>query len=89
MKQKIINYIKIWEKRCYFNGIPDEVPERIDLLNKAPSYKTICKAILKNDYQLELLGFTKKHTTIYSELKRIELEGKGKIKKTNQLKLDL
>ena len=89
MKQKIVNYIRTWEHRCYSEGIPDEVPERIDLLNKAPSYKTICKAILKNDFSLELLGFTKKHTAIYSELKRIELENKGKIKKSNQLKLEL
>jgi predicted phosphoadenosine phosphosulfate sulfurtransferase len=89
MRAKIEKYIREWETKCYYNGIPDEVELRLEQLNKVPNYKQICMAILKNDFQLEILGFTKKHSLIYSEFKRIELENKGKIKKTNQLKLDL
>jgi predicted phosphoadenosine phosphosulfate sulfurtransferase len=86
MKQKIMNYIKDWETKCYFDGIPDEAPYELEKRNKVPSYRMICRAILKNDYTLKSLGFSKKKPPIYSEFKRIELTNKGKIK---QLKLNL
>ena len=87
MKDKILKYIKEWEKRCYFDGIPEEVPHRIEQLNKAPSYRQICKAIMRNDYQLESLGFTKQKSKYYSIFKYNELVEKGKIKQSKQLKL--
>lgn len=75
--REIINiYIKRWEK-VYSDGIPDEAPNRLDELNKVPSYKRIALAILNND--IEKIGKRKK-SYWYSELKRIELESKGKIK---------
>ena len=55
MKKKIKEYIKMWEQRCYSNGIPDEAPQRLAQLNKVPSYKKIAIAILNNDYQLKSL----------------------------------
>ena len=82
MKTQIKNYIKKWEK-VYSDGIPDEVNYRLDKLNKAPSYKRIALAILNND--IDKIGKRKK-SYWYSELKRIELESKGKIK-NKQFKL--
>ena len=82
MKEQIKFYIKKWEK-VYFDGIPDKVPYRLDELNKVPSYKRIALAILNND--IEKIGKRKK-SYWYSELKRIELESKGKIK-NKQFKL--
>lgn len=73
MKTAVINYIQTWESRCYSNGIPDEVPKRIEQLNKAPSYRMICLALLKNDYPLKTLGFTPKKCESYHQLKKIEL----------------
>lgn len=87
-KQLICNYIKTWETRCYKNGIPDEAPQRLVDLGKVPTYKEICKALLKNDLHLKSLGFTQQKTDIYSDLKYIELLEKGKIKpKNKQLRL--
>lgn len=86
MKENIKKYIDKWEKNCYFNGIPDEAPVRLEQLNKVPSYRKICFAILKNDVSLKSLGIEQKKTPLYSELKRIELTNKGKIK---QLRLNL
>lgn len=83
MKKEINHYIKTWERNCYFDGIPDEIPLRLDQLNKAPSYKRIAMAILKND--LEMLGVKPKKSKYYSVLKRIELQQKGKIKKEYSL----
>ena len=89
MKKKIQDYIQDWEKKCYFSGIPDEAPIRLEQLNKVPSYRLICKAILKNDHALQVLGFTKNKTKVYHELKTIELIERGVIKPDNQLKLFL
>jgi predicted phosphoadenosine phosphosulfate sulfurtransferase len=44
-------------------------------LRKAPSYKAIALAILKND--ITDLGFTPPASAWYSELKRIEIEARG------------
>lgn len=74
MKQKILDYIKTWEYKGYSNGIPDEAPLRLEQLNKVPSYRKICIAILKNDVCLTSLGFSKSKCELYSELKRIEIE---------------
>jgi predicted phosphoadenosine phosphosulfate sulfurtransferase len=89
MKDKILNYIKTWENRCYKNGIPDEIPTRLEQLNKAPSYKQIAKSILLNDIHLEKLGMSKPKCRAYHEIKRAELMAKGKIKTSKQLKLEL
>lgn len=78
MKEKIENYIQDWELKGYSNGIPDTVPLRLEQLNKAPSYKQICKAILKNDNSLKSLGFNVIKPNSYHFLKRIELKARNK-----------
>lgn len=87
MKEKIEKYITQWEKNCYSNGIPDEAPLRLEQLNKVPSYRKICLAILKNDYTLKSLGFYQKISNYYHELKRIEIDSRRT--KYKQLKLKL
>jgi len=74
----ILNYISKWEERCYKDGIPEEIPLRLEQLNKAPSYKAIVKAIMKNDLNLKSLGHTIKKPNSYHELKRIELNNRNK-----------
>ena len=85
MRKKIEQYIKTWEQRCYSEGIPDEVPQEVESL--VPSYKRICFAIMKNDVQLQSLGFARTKCKIYGELKRVELRQRGVIKDDPQLKL--
>lgn len=48
----------MWRNRCYFDDIPDEVPELLAKTNRAPSWKKIAICLLKNDMQLRGLGFT-------------------------------
>jgi predicted phosphoadenosine phosphosulfate sulfurtransferase len=74
MRERIENYIKTWEDRCYTEGIPDDVPAEI--FDMVPSYKRIAIAILKNDYPLKSLGFTPPKSAVYNELKRIEIEAR-------------
>lgn len=89
MKQKIIDYIADWENKCYSDGIPDEAPIIFERSNKVPSYRMICIAILKNDRQLEMLGYSRIKCKAYMDLKRIELLERGVIKPTKQLKLNI
>ena len=84
MEKLITNYIYSWKNKGYENGIPDEAPVRLEQLNKVPSYKQICKAILSNDLSLKSLGVNQIKSKHYHTLKKIEL---GII--DNQLKLKL
>ena len=76
MRNRIEAYINRWKYRGYPEDIPDEVPGRLSELNLAPSYKSICLAILNNDHQMQSLGFQPKKSEWYGILKRIELEGR-------------
>lgn len=80
MKEKIVKYIETWEQRCYYDGIPDEVPLELERMDCVPSYKKICIAIIKNDINLKTLGFTAKKSRYYSELKYDKLWNENKIK---------
>lgn len=73
MKAKILKYLKKWESRGYENGIPDEADAKLEGLGKVPSYRMICKAILKNDIALTSLGYTRPKCDSYHILKKIEL----------------
>lgn len=88
MKNKIEAYLKDWESKGYAQGVPDEVPNRLNELNKAPSYKKIALAILNCDHNMKSLGFSGKKSAWYSHYKRLELIEKGVII-DNQLKLDI
>ena len=83
--EKINEYIEKWEKRCYINGIPDETP--VELLDKVPSYKKICIALLKNDFNLVSLGYEQKKSKYYSMLKKIEIEARQTEFKQLKLKI--
>ena len=44
--------------RAYPEGIPDEVDAKLEAKREAPSWRRICKSILRNDYWCKGLGFT-------------------------------
>lgn len=71
----VSNYVKTWEKRCYTEGIPDEVPREI--FDMVPSYKKICIALMKND--LSIIGIERPKSKYYNALKHIELIDRGVI----------
>jgi len=70
--KKIETYVKTWEDRCYYNGIPDEVPKEIN--NKVPNYKKIAIALLNNDVSLKSLGLNKPNNELYYLLKKQQKE---------------
>jgi predicted phosphoadenosine phosphosulfate sulfurtransferase len=74
-RESVQKYIDGWLRRGYSDGIPDEVPHRLMALRKAPSYKAIVQAILRND--MTELGFSRPFSPWYSEIKRVEIEARG------------
>lgn len=78
MRNRIENYIKTWEQRCYPDGLPDEAPAEIS--DMVPSYKRIAIAILRNDHSLKYLGFTPPKSKFYTILKGIEIRQREKSK---------
>lgn len=77
---KIYTFIEWWKQRGYDNGIPDEAPSILEAKKLAPSWKRICKSLLRNDYWCKGLGFTQHKTDAYNKYlqlkKRQRLESK-------------
>lgn len=71
--KRVDDWINDWKNKGYEKDIPDEVPDVLMKQNLAPSYKQIAIAILKNDMQMESLGYTAKYSEWYSYYKKIEL----------------
>lgn len=82
-KSLIAKYIQSWRSRGYPNDIPDEVPGVLEKLALAPSYKAIALALLKNDMNMTLLGFSAPKSPWYSAIKRVEIEERNRASKEN------
>jgi len=81
-ERAIRSYIRRWEGQGYPEGIPDEAPTELERALKVPSYRMICRALLKNDLLLKSLGFTRKPCDLYMKLKKTELLERGQITET-------
>lgn len=64
---KIYTFSKWWESRGYSNGIPDEAPYILESKKLAPSWRRVCKSLLRNDYWCKGLGFTQHKTEAYQK----------------------
>lgn len=63
-KNKIAVYLKWYKERGYPDNIPDDIP--LEVFDKAPSWKRVCKCLLKNDYWCKTLGFSVNKSSNYS-----------------------
>ena len=57
--ERVLEYVKTWQRRCYSGGIPDEVPAKIAASGRAPSWRAVAIAILQNDLHLYQLGYAR------------------------------
>jgi len=58
-------FIKWWKCRGYADGIPDEVPSVLEAKRIAPSWRRLCKVLLRNDYWCKGLAFTQPKSEAY------------------------
>lgn len=81
-RNKIFIFLRWYEDRGYKNGIPDEADPKDESARRAPSWRRICRMLLRNDYWAKGLSFTQtKHGYFYQRyLDRIKRE-REKIKR--------
>lgn len=73
-KNKIYTFIKWWEVRGYSDGIPDQTPSILESQKLAPSWRRICKSLLRNDFWCKGLGFTQHKTEAYNKYLKLKKE---------------
>ena len=66
-KNKIYKFIKWWEVRGYPDGIPDEADYKMEQKKNVPSWRRVCKSLLRNDYWCKGLSFTQQKSTAYEK----------------------
>jgi predicted phosphoadenosine phosphosulfate sulfurtransferase len=64
---KILLFQKWWVERGYPDGIPDEAPYALEAKRLAPSWRRVCKSLLRNDYWCKGLGFTQHKSDAYAK----------------------
>lgn len=65
-----MTYTDRWENRCYPDGIPDEVPRKLEASGRVPSWRAVALCILRNDHQLRALGFSGEESQLVADLRR-------------------
>ena len=80
---KFKKFIAGWQDRGY-SEIPDEAP--LELENKcwAPSWRRLCRVLLRNDYWCKSLGQAQPKSEAYLKFKEIQKKRKGEIFKTKK-----
>ena len=79
-------FIAWWKKRGYSDGIPDEAPTALENGRIAPSWRRICKVLLRNDYWCKGLAFTQPKSEAYG--KYLEMKKSGTLLKAPREALD-
>lgn len=66
-QNKIAVYLKWHLDRGYPKGIPDEADYRLETYGKVPSWRRVCKILLRNDYWCRGLGFSPTKSSAYNK----------------------
>lgn len=77
-EDKITVFLKWWDDRGYPHGIPDEADSADEAARKVPSWRRICKMLLRNDYWAKGLSFSQTKAASYENYKRIMEKRKGR-----------
>lgn len=68
---KIAVFIHWWQLRGYPDGIPDEGDHKAEAAKEVPSWRRICKMLLRNDYWAKGLSFSQHKSQAYEKYRRI------------------
>lgn len=64
---KILLFERWWSKKGYPDGLPDEAPYELEAARRAPSWRRVCKALLRNDWWAKGLGFSQHRSEAYEK----------------------
>lgn len=65
--------------RGYADGIPDEAPVVLENAHWAPSYRRLCKVLLRNDWWCKGLGLTQPKSEAYGRYLEIKRAKKSEV----------
>ena len=82
--QRFKKFIIGWNRRGY-KSIPEEAPRELEANCWAPSWRRMCKVLLRNDYWCKGLGFTQPKSEAYQRYKELTHKNKPKKEKQEQL----
>lgn len=68
-------FIVGWSRRGY-STIPEESPPELEANQWAPSWRRMCKCLLRNDYWCKGLGFAQPKSAAYEKYKDLKKQGK-------------
>ena len=75
-KERFKKFIAGWKLRGY-ETIPDEAPHDLEVKQWAPSWRRMCKVLLRNDYWCKGLGQTQPKSEAYGKFKAIQAKRRG------------
>ena len=64
---KIAIFVKWWKDRGYPEGVPDEADYALEAKRKVPSWRRVCKSLLRNDYWCKGMSFTQHKSEAYTK----------------------
>lgn len=77
-RDKILVFLKWWAERGYADGIPDEADHRAEAKREVPSWRRVCKALLRNDYWCKGLSFSQhKDSASYARYQALMRKRRG------------
>lgn len=66
--KKIAKFLDYWRKQGYEDDIPETSDPQLEAQRKAPSWRRICKVLLKNDYWCKGLSFAQTKNEMEKQL---------------------
>jgi predicted phosphoadenosine phosphosulfate sulfurtransferase len=72
--ERFTKWLLGWRERGYRNGIPDYAPRELEKKYWAPSWRRLCKVLLRNDWWCKGLGLTQPKSAAYSRYLALKRE---------------
>lgn len=66
-RNKVLLFNRWWIVKGYPQGIPDEAAYEMEAARRAPSWRRVCKSLLRNDYWCKGLGFSQHKSAGYQK----------------------
>ena len=70
--ERFRTFIKGWRNRGYYQDIPDEAPYVLENKHGCPSYRRLCKVLLRNDWWCKGLGLTQPKSPAYDKYLKLK-----------------
>lgn len=77
-RDKIAVFLQWYRSRGYPHGIPDEADPKDESARRVPSWRRVCKTILRNDYWCKGLSFTQHKSEAYERYRKIMKKRRAK-----------